>query len=109
MAKQISDILRDKVVKARAKHPEKSMDELEITLTDREACEIWSKLSDIEADVSKFENYLKKLIKEYFADLKRHLAASKKELRKSGVKSRRFSGTKKNPSNKPKPKKSRKS
>ncbi len=79
MSKQISDIVRDKIVKSRAKG------EKGIVLTDHEACEIWCALSSVEADVSNFKHALTVLMKKKFGHIESSLKKSKEELRKAKV------------------------
>jgi len=87
--KKISDIVRDKIVEARAKNPDAGMNELTITITDHEACELWSMLSSVEGEIRQFKYDLKVLIAERFEELDRHIIAAKSELRKVGIKKRK--------------------
>ena len=83
MSKQISDIVRDKIVRSRAKGKKS------IVLTDHEACEIWSALSSVEADVYNFKYELTVLMKKRFGHIENSLNESKESLRKAKVTKKR--------------------
>lgn len=74
--KQISDIVRDKIIRARSKN------KTPITLTDQEACEIWSALTSVEAEVHKLKSIEFKAMKERFARIEKELEVSKKRIKK---------------------------
>lgn len=69
MAKELSDIVRDKIIKAR-KGRSDSLLSKGIHLTDEEASELWSRLSDVEAKVYFLRENFKKSIKELEDTLK---------------------------------------
>lgn len=83
MSKELSDIVRDKIVKSRAKGEEG------IVLTDHEACEIWSALSSVEADVHNFKYELTVLMQKRFGHIENSLKKSKESLRKAKVTKKR--------------------
>lgn len=69
--KQISDVVRDKIIKARSQNKTK------ITLTDHEACDLWSALKSVESDVAMMKRNVEQALGDGFKDLDRHLKALK--------------------------------
>ena len=74
MAKQKSDIVRDKIIKARSKG------ERSIVLTDEEACEIWSSLLSVEVEVYNLKKNTMKSFQESYSKLEKYLKVAKKEI-----------------------------
>lgn len=69
--KLISDIVRDKIIKAREQNKTK------ITLTDHEACELWAALESVELDAIIMKRNVKQALDAGFKNLDRHLRALK--------------------------------
>jgi hypothetical protein len=73
--KQVSDIIRDKVVRGR-EHKDRK-----IVLTDEEACDIWSALVDVESDLYWLKHDTLEVLKEKLTRLERSLDLAKKKVK----------------------------
>jgi len=91
MAKQISDIIRDKIVKARKGRSDAS-ESKGIFLTDNEACNLWVRLTSVEAEISMLEDNIIGETKESSKRVKNALSAAKKEFKKLEERGKRRDG-----------------
>lgn len=76
MSKQKSDIVRDKIIKARESGKKT------IILTDSEACDLWSTLVNVESDIKALELNINQVLEQSFRNLKRRLKVSKEQVKR---------------------------
>ena len=81
MAKRISDIVRDKMLKARGGRTDASLGN-PVILTDSDACDLWSALSSIEAEVSMLKSVEFRALKERFSKIDKYLHVAKTKMPK---------------------------
>jgi hypothetical protein len=83
MTREISDIVRDKIIEAREGGT--TINGNSVILTDEEACDIWSALSTLEAEVHMIKNQEFRALKERLQRMQNALKAVKKKMNSTNL------------------------